>query len=464
MSAQLELIAEHKTRPNVGSALQHLLAQVTAVDPFSMSGKELAQFRLQAAQEQFATRRKQIQVLERRAQDTGTNEIRTIDDIVALLFSHTTYKSYPASFVTKGQWGRLLKWFGTLSAIPVDNVNVDGVKDIDEFIDRLWQGGHLAITTSGTSGKVSFLHLVKADNDFRDAWTERHWFFPEAMRGGNHRHYFRMAPKSGPYLLMVGAPKLMSMFTRPDSIHYLSEDRLRISFLMHAAEMRQKIGDGSATPKEISDYEAQVKIRQANASAQFENITDQILELRREPMFLLAQWAMLWRIVEKARALGIGNGEFHPDSIVAGGGGTKGLKLPPDYEKQVSEFLGPQVYIPKRYGMSEMSVTCSMCEKGNYHPVPWVIPMVLDAAGEKLLDARAGVVEGRFAFLDVSFNARWGGLITGDKVRMDFAEQCACGRPGPVVLPGISRYSDLGEEDKIGCAGTIEAYIRGALE
>jgi hypothetical protein len=31
------------------------------------------------------------------------------------------------------------------------------------------------------------------------------------------------------------------------------------------------------------------------------------------------------------------------------------------------------------------------------------------------------------------------------------------------MLPDISRFAALGEEDKIGCAGTIDGYIKGAL-
>ena len=33
-----------------------------------------------------------------------------------LLFSHTVYKSYPQSFVTKGRWDRLLAWYDSLAA------------------------------------------------------------------------------------------------------------------------------------------------------------------------------------------------------------------------------------------------------------------------------------------------------------------------------------------------------------
>ena len=93
--------------------------------------------------------------------------------------------------------------------------------------------------------------------------------------------------------------------------------------------------------------------------------------------------------------------------------------------------------------------------------------MVLDDTGEKrLTEADAGPdnrVEGRFAFLDLVFEGRWGGTITGDKVTVDFSPSCPCGRAGPTLLDNITRFASLGEDDYIGCAGTIESYIRGAL-
>ena len=96
---------------------------------------------------------------------------------------------------------------------------------------------------------------------------------------------------------------------------------------------------------------------------------------------------------------------------------------------------------------------------------PWIVPLVLDKAGEKLLnpaDGR-GVVEGRFAFIDLLVEGRWGGIITGDKVKVDFS-------PGhddirTAVVQRVERYQDLEEgEDKLSCAGTMEEYVRGAVE
>ena len=42
------------------------------------------------------------------------------------------------------------------------------------------------------------------------------------------------------------------------------------------------------------------------------------------------------------------------------------------------------------------------------------------------------------------------------------AMECACGHEGPTVGTEIVRYSDLPGGDKITCAGTIDAYVRGA--
>ena len=94
---------------------------------------------------------------------------------------------------------------------------------------------------------------------------------------------------------------------------------------------------------------------------------------------------------------------------------------------------------------------------------PWIVPLILDKSGEKLLDPQAtgGIVEGRMALFDLLTDARWGGLISGDRVEVDF-------RPtgefaGPMVR-SIARYAELEEgEDKLTCAGTIDSYVRGSI-
>ena len=81
-----------------------------------------------------------------------------------LLFAHTVYKSYPPSFVEQGRWDRMLQWLQTLSVADVSGVDVDGVKDVDDWIARLWDAGHMVLATSGSSGKCSFLNHTRGDS------------------------------------------------------------------------------------------------------------------------------------------------------------------------------------------------------------------------------------------------------------------------------------------------------------
>jgi hypothetical protein len=51
-------------------------------------------------------------------------------------------------------------------------------------------------------------------------------------------------------------------------------------------------------------------------------------------------------------------------------------------------------------------------------------------------------------------------VITGDRISIDFGP-CRCGAQSPSIRDDIVRYADIEGDDKIGCAGTIDAYVRG---
>ena len=71
---------------------------------------------------------------------------------------------------------------------------------------------------------------------------------------------------------------------------------------------------------------------------------------------------------------------------------------------------------------------------------------------------RQGVQAGRAAFFDLAINGVWGGLITGDKVEIDWSE-CPCGRTTAHLSGDISRFSvEQGGTDKITCTATPEAH------
>src|SRR3546814_11701225 len=71
-----------------------------------------------------------------------------------------------------------------------------------------------------------------------------------------------------------------------------------------------------------------------------------------------------------------------------------------------------------------------------------------DLAGEKLLNPPEGkgVVEGRMAFFDVLADARWGGIISGDKVQVEFDSGLDGVRTA--IVRSVARYRS--EERRVG--------------
>jgi hypothetical protein len=223
------------------------------------------------------------------------------------------------------------------------------------------------------------------------------------------------------------------------------------------------MAEGSATPGEIAAFEQEQRGRQEALAPDLDAFVDRLLDRRGEKLVVAGTWGQHLLIMQRARERGIPDGSFHPETVVSAGGGVKNVALPDDYKEQVAAFYG-QVVRTGVYGMTETFQLMSRCEKQRYHLPPALVPLVLDRAGERLLsteDAADRVVEGRFAFVDLSITGRWSGTITSDKVSLDTHAQCLCGRPGPTLLDTITRYRT--DDDAIGCAGTIEGYIRGAL-
>ena len=435
------------------------------VDPdsaYSQPSGDLASARLRAADELFQERREQIPLLAKRAEDAGVTRIEDFADLVPLLFPHTAYKSYPQSLYDKGNWSRMLQWLNTLSVDDVSDVDVAGVADVDDWLERLWDAGHAVIATSGTSGKCSFLNQTLGDRARKTRHFKYSSGWPFTLTDGDHV-YFWLGPSSGRTSAVEAFVTNSENWGRPGEVFALSDEPLLISEVSEMAAFRTRMAAGSATPDEIAAMERRGAARAERMQTDLAKFTEKILEYRHRPIFLSGLWSQHMMIIERARDLGVGDGEFHPDSVIGAGGGVKGVSLPPDFKEQVDRFYG-DVVRPAVYGMTELAQPLPRCEAGRYHAAPGLLMLPLDEKGERLLtsaDSADGLVEARFGFLDLVYEGRWGGLITGDKVTVDFSESCGCGRSGPTLLDNIGRFAQAGQNDHIGCAGTIDAYIRG---
>lgn len=433
---------------------------------YDMPMADLLPLQLQAAQELFAARVEQIPLVRKRAEDADITGIRRLEDLVPLLFAHTVYKSYPQSFVEKNRWDRMLQWLQTLSVSDVGNVDIEGVQNVDEWLDRLWAAGHCVLATSGSSGKCSFLNHTQGDKNLKQRHFKHTVGWP-FVRSEPNRAVFWLGPIKGYNSAIEAGQFQQANWGKPGDKHVLSEEPLLISEVSRAAAMRKKMAEGSATPQEIAAFEAEAAAKAARGTGAMRALADLILDRRHEPILLSGMWAQHMQILQRAKERGIPDGDFHPQAIISAGGGIKGIALPPDYQEQVNRFYG-NVIRPGAYGMTEMAQPMPRCEAGRYHHAPGLIWLVTNEIGDRLLtreqDADAGgIATGRFAFLDLIYEGRWGGLITGDKVTIDFNDRCPCGRHGPTLLDNITRFAQTGQDDHIGCAGTIDSYIRGAL-
>jgi hypothetical protein len=444
----------------MGSVIDQLKALRHREDVFDISEAELRPLHIAAAQEAFEEKRQAIPVLDKRARETGVDAIRSLDDMVPLLFSHTNYKSYPASFLAQGRWKQLLQWLSMISTPSYDDVDLEGITDVDEFLARLWAKGYFVTTSSGTGGKLSLVPKSKADMDFAKEYNWYHRHLVTKVPPEQQFHFFHFGATKGTYTATYTATFNIEGYARPDSTYILIEEPMLNSTVMHMAEMRRRIANSEATPDEIAAFEAQALEQAKRMNDRFDWMVDRLLEVRHEKIWLSAMTAQQWDLMARMKARGVEKAGFGAGSVMTGGGGKKHLQLPEDFQQQISAFFGTAG--PGGYGMSEMSWLYPACSARRYHVHPFASALVLDQPGTQL-QPREGIVEGRFAFMDPTTEYRWGGMISGDKVKVDFGP-CPCGRQGMTVLNPVQRYTDLtGNEDQIQCAGTIDAYIRGSF-
>jgi hypothetical protein len=442
----------------VSDSIEQLTAFRHEEDPFCTPPSELEPLWVDAINTRFAECRGRIRILDQLAERAGIDQVTSLDDVVPLLFAHTAYKSYPESFMDRNRWDRMNVWLDTLSKHDVPEVDLNGVGDADDWMARLHTVGHYVFATSGTSGKNSFLNQSAADLEFsNDALV------PKGIPFDNSRPVCVLGPRKAPNRASQAFANLVAKIGRPGAVHYLMDGEVRVTDLSVLARMRRRIADGTARPSEIAEFEANISMRKEAATGLVDAMLDTILSYRNEPLVLVGLTPQLYQVVEGARARGLEPGCFHPETRVMSGGGAKGFDLPRDHIQQITEFMGLTLdRFDQGYGMQEASAGARMNEWGRYEFPPWMIPLLLDDPGERLLPERIGQVTGRMALFDVSIDGRWGGIISGDRVTVDY-EPGPAGRPVPAVVE-IARYSELeGGSDKLTCAGTIDSFVRGAV-
>lgn len=447
----------------MSGAAEKLTGLITADDRYAYPAADLRHAQIEAMNERFQDRVGRIKLLALRAKEAGATEIRSLDDMVPLLFPHTAYKSYPESFLAEKKWDRLAKWLGTVSSWPITPIETTDIVDIDDWIARLEARGHFLSCSSGTTGKSAMLIASRADMDWSRRENVAAFSWGSGVKPAQDRRIFGLAPVAAVPRNMAIRDALYAAFSLPgDEPFRYPVPPITVGSITGMITLRKAIADGTALPGDILKFESIFAERQAAVDAAVGISAEALIAARKDKLYVSGMWASLYKIAEAVRAKGYGGADFHPDNTCYVGGGLKGAQLPPNYREFVFETFNirPQrVY--QMYGMQEIGSSMPRCQKGGrYHVPPWLVPLVLNRDGDRLAGEMKGQVEGRAAFFDLALDGRWGGVTSGDKVTVDF-DACPCGHAGPTVLDTIARFKDLEGDDKISCAGTVDAYVRG---
>jgi hypothetical protein len=427
-----------------------------------MTTIEVPQATVDRLDRSFQDALERVPVLRQRAEAEGVKEVRALDDLVPLLFPHTVYKSYPAQLVEQGRWAQMNRWLDSVSAHRVD-VDVEGVTDVDSWLDRLAAAGHFVSASSGTTGKSSFLD--KSEADLAAARKSHMTALEEGGVLPDHSWVqVSLSPAPTNILSERMARVLRDNYASPDALPRFDgtpQTEGPQAYMARFTRLRRAMTEGTADPDEVAAMEAESAQRQEESERRIRFVAEQVLARKGERFLFGTMMALAWRFTEALRSMGATPGDLTGDNAIFMAGGTKGAVLPDDAEARMVEMLNiaPERFV-QMYSMQEINTGMARCTAHRYHVRDDLVLVVLDEPGEALAPVSDGQVEGRAAYFDFTVDARWGGIISGDRIRADFTG-CPCGRPGTTVFPDIVRFANLADGDKITCAGTMDAYVRG---
>jgi len=428
----------------------------------------LEELQREALSLRFEQQRERIPTLSKLADRQGITRINEFDEVLPLLFQHTMYKSYPTFLLEHSQFDKLTTWLDRLTPHDLSGVDTSKCNSIHSWLDTLCAETDVdPICSSGTTGTMSFTPRDKSDwrtqilGGYRiqllqtfgkppsESDLSEKLYVPWPTHPDGHTGLFRAAHYIYEYLAMGCDDHFFPMY---DTV--ADTDVMYLAARLRAAQARgdSRVDVPQALLDRRADIQAMEREKPAKAAAWMETL---VSDLNGKRVFLFGPAPLMYDVAVADLAAGK-TCNFTPDSAIQVGTGGKNFALPDDWESVIMRFLNHDRnnYF---YGFSEQTLISVKCSHGRVHLPPWSIPFILDPETSELLP-REGVQTGRAAFFDVAINGIWGGLITGDKVEIDWSE-CPCGQTTAHLSDHITRFSvEQGGSDKISCTATPEAH------
>jgi hypothetical protein len=429
---------------------------------FGLSRQEVEPVQQEVLVRRFEQLRPVVAALDKLATRQGVDRLAGLDDVVPVMFDHRVLKSYPLSLIEKRQFDRLTGWLDRLTSVDLLAVSLGGLASVDDWIERLDAAGMILGHSSGTSGKLSFIPRSQQEwPAWRDAYrqmrvaasgvdtvSETVPSFAPTYRFGHHMS-IKQASLYSSYEAAGEAGRHV-LYDYP-----MSSDLMSLAGRLRQAEERGELDKLAIDPGLLAKRAQLIEASRHRDEDLQRWFTKLAQEYQGQKVWIAGVSAEMTRLALRGLESGV-RCQFSPDSALLTGGGMKGYAAPDDWQQRIMDFYGVR-RISSLYGMSECMGTAPRCTEGYYHFLPYTIPYLLDADFVPL--PRTGTQTGRMALFDLLAETYWGGFISSDRVTMYWDDDCPCGWKGPRLGPDIARFSDIeGEDDKITCAGTAQAY------
>ena len=283
------------------SEADQLVSLIDSEDPYVMGHAALVEHQLSAVNEQFHDRLGKIKLLANRAEEGGVSEVRSLHDLVPLLFAHTAYKSYPESWLMDGKWDRMGKWLETVSVERVPRLDTSGVTGLDDWLAMLEGHGHFVSCSSGTTGKCAMMNAVQADLDFCGKGLLRmiEWF---GLAPNNDRRMIGLGQvAASPRNRATGMPMAMA-FSPPDFPPFAPDvPPMTIGSIVDMVVLRKRIAEGTTQPSDIARYVAEADSREASLGSAVEQAVEALIANRGHKLHIMGMLGPLYQVAATVR-------------------------------------------------------------------------------------------------------------------------------------------------------------------
>ncbi|MCP4681207.1 MAG: hypothetical protein GY864_02615 [Desulfobacterales bacterium] len=416
---------------------------------------------------------KNIPIYKKLAEEEGVKELKDTEVIKKdLMSTDDIFKSYNQTWLDSNDFNQMNKWLGSIFHQRID-IDVDGVKSIDQWIDRLMASGITSTYSSGTTGRFSFV--------------------PRCDMSWN---LFTVAPAAylGPILMDLGlgsfiqnlligpAIKLLSPETLANTVKKLGLPGYSGVFMsfrkgnMGIQLVGQELSKMFKRNTFLYDIDLSASaLRLISRGAKNEEDQKLIEDFQNETMGkkeenymkIISRLKNITTSGQKAFMFGApyqlkelmdlmeDNNEkiaLKRKSVVFFGGGWKSFEGEKIDRETLVEMISEKLDVPgelviEGYSMTEVNGLMIRCNHGRFHIPPVIEPVILN---EELLPLEGYDLKGAFGFLDPFAISYPGFIISGDNVRLQ-DDLCPCGMHGP-TLSEIGRAP--GREVK-GCGGIM---------